>query len=482
VKTRIRVYPTRSVQMRNACLLITMIFFLSLFVVTLSYSLPENLELSGDVRLRLRLVDSARKSPVFGTYGESLNRGFAQRHRFVLEASYPISTAITVGGKVRVSNEDEDILRSGPEYLSSKFGSAFVKYETPALRTRFGYYDIDYTPLSLMRWDVEDDPEGGGGGCAVCPGTPGVAGTILGESLEELGPVLTFEGLRLDLSPWDAVGCNGFFAISTVAGETYDVLTYGGRFKFTRYLEHSSSLMDISLMAIRSEEDERSKERDLISKPKPFSNTVLGVAWKVPVVGWLDFQGEWTYSDSRDQTDRRPEISGNGAIASVTAKIYGGIRAEASYIYLSPNWDSYFRALSYSYNRRGPRIRLEYEKGNLLIALFSKYLTTIDPVNFYYGEPAVKMAYPTVSARGYLTAAPDLNLGLAVILSGEGPEDDGVTLDTDNRRTTVLGTVTYEFGKSSSVTLEERYVRHRFEELDDYNVSMVSLYVRAAIW
>jgi hypothetical protein len=164
-----------------------------------SYSIPEGLELSGEVKLRLRLVDSYMESPVFGTYGEILNRGFSQRHRFIFEVTYPVATSITVGGKIRVSNEDEDILRSGPEYLSSKFGSAFVAYDTPTAQGRFGYYDVHYTPLSLMRWDVRDDPEGGGGGCAVCPGTPGVAGTILGESLEELGPALTFEGLRLDL-------------------------------------------------------------------------------------------------------------------------------------------------------------------------------------------------------------------------------------------------------------------------------------------
>jgi len=467
---------------RNTCLLVGLTLILSLFASSASYSLQEDLQLSGDVKMRLRLVDSSQESPVFGTYGEALNRGFSQKHRFVLEAAYPVAASITVGGKVRVSNEDDDILTSGPEYLSSRFGSAFVAYDTPAVRARFGYYDVHYTPLSLMRWDVRDDPEGGGGGCAVCPGTPGVAGTILGESLEELGPVLTFEGLSLDLSPLDAIGCDGFFARSTVSGETYDVLTYGGRLKLTRYLQHASSLMDISLLAVRSEEDKRSKEADLISHPKPFHNTVMGVAWNVPVLRWLEFQGEWTYSDSRDQTDRIPDIAGNGTIAGLNAKLPGGLRAEASYIYLSPNWDSYFRALSYSYNRRGPRARLEYERGRLLIALFGKYLTTIDPVKFEFGRPAGTVAYPTLSARGYLTAAPGLNFGLAAILSGEGLEDDGPSLDTDNRRTTLLATATYEFGKASSVTLEERYVRHRFAQDDDYDVSMLSLYVQGAIW
>jgi hypothetical protein len=470
--------------MRNVCLLVGVTILSGLFLVSPSYCMPEDLELTGDVRLRLRLVDSAEESPVFGTYGETLNRGFAQRHRFLLEAQYPLTGSITVGGRVRVSNEDDDILRSGPEYLSSKFGSAFVKYETPALRGRFGFYDISYTPLTLMRWDLGDDPEGGGGGCSVCIGTPGVAGTILGESLEELGPILTFEGLKVELSPWKMVGCDGFFAASTVLGESYDVLTYGGRLKLTRYLQRSSSLMDISLTAVRSEEDKRSKEQEFVSQPDPFSNTVIGVAWKVPVCKWLELQGEWTHSESRDQTDRRPDIAGNGTVSTLNMVLPGGLRAEASYIYLSPNWDSYFRALSYSYNRRGARLRLEYQRGNLLVALFGRYLTTIDPVTWpsQIDQGPVTLAYPTLSARGYLTAAQGLNLGMAAILSGEGPEEDGLTIETDDMRTTLLGTVTYEFGKGSSVTVEERYVMHSFEEAGDYQVSMLSLYFRAAIW
>jgi hypothetical protein len=470
--------------MSKSCLTAATAVCLMLFTFSPSCSMPDDLTFTGDVRLRLRLVDSAHESPVFGTYGESLNRGFADLHRFVFDAGYRLTGSVTVGGRIRVSNEDDDVLRSGPEYLSSKFGSAFALYETSMVSSRFGFYDIDYTPLTLMRWDTGDDPEGGGAGCAVCSGTPGVAGTILGESLEELGPVLTFEGLKVNISPTDLVGCDAFFASSNILGESYDVLTYGGRLKLTRYLQHASSLLDVSLIALRSEEDKRSREQDYISKPKPFSNTVLGVAWDIPVLPWIGLGGEWTYSDSDNQTDRKPEISGNGVISTLKAKFPGGLRAEASYIYLSPNWDSYFRALSYSYNRRGPRLRLEYAHGPMLIALFGKYLTTIDPVYLpsHLDEGSVTFAYPTLSARGYLTAAPGLNLGIAAIMSGEGPEHDGLTLRTDDRRTTLLGTVTYEFRRDAHLTVEERYIRHIFKEGNDYDVSMLSLYLRAAIW
>jgi hypothetical protein len=470
----------RANSVAGTCLILTLAFL----ALRPSFSMSQDFDLTGDVRMRLRFVDSAHKSPVYGTYGEALTRGFSLKHRFLLQVSYPVAGSVTVGGLVRVSNEDENVLLSGPEYLSSKFGSAFAEYETPAVSARFGYYDIYYTPLTLMRWDVDDDPEGGGGACPVCPGTPGVAGTILGGSLEELGPILTFEGLKTEVTGWDALGCNTFFAKSTVLGETYDVLTYGGRAAYTRYIQRSSSLLSVAVIAVRSEEDRRSKEQDLISTPKPFRNAIGGIAWDIPISKRLGFQGEWTYSHSDDQTDRQPDISGNGAVSTLVGSLPWGLRAEASYIYLSPNWDSYFRALSYTYNRRGPRLRLEIARGRLFIALFGKYLTTIDPaaVPSDLGGPPRTIAYPTLSARAYVMAAPGLNLGLAAIMSGEGPEKDGFTLDTSDKRTTLLGTVTYDFGKASSLTLEERYIWNDFEEAEDYGVSVLSLYVRAGLW
>jgi hypothetical protein len=447
----------------------------NLLLVASCYSLIEDLDVAGDVRLRLRYVDSARKSPVEGTYGELHNRGFAYRHRFALEIAYPVSAAIRVGGKLRVSNEDEEVLRLGPEYLSSEFGSVFAAYETPAVRSRFGYYDVYYTPLSLMRWDVKDDPEGGGGGCAVC-GAPGVAGAILGESLEELGPTLTFEGLWVELSPWQTLGlgASGFFTKSEIAGETYPVMTFGGRIDLTRYVQRASSLLEVAALAVRSEEDEKEEEAGGSLPDDPFDNTVYGLAWKVPFLKSFSFEGEWMQTESHNQADRPSEIEGYGGIFSMIAKVDAKLLVDAAYIYLSPNWDSYFRALSYNHNRKGTRIRLEYGEKDFLVALFAKYLTTIDA--------AETIVYPTFSARGYLTVRPKLNLGLAAIYSGEGPAEDGFTVNTDSKRITWLAALAYEFGKDSSITLEERYIQRRFADEEGYDISMLSLYLRAAVW
>jgi hypothetical protein len=51
---------------------------------------------------------------------------------------------------------------------------------------------------------------------------------------------------------------------------------------------------------------------------------------------------------------------------------------------------------------------------------------------------------------------------------------------------TAIGTLAYEFAKDSVLTLEERYIWNRVEHLSatdlDYDVSMISLYVRASLW
>jgi hypothetical protein len=475
--------------MRSVTRVLRLVVLISLCVSAACFAVSEDLEITGDVRWRLRHVDSSRSGALEGTYGEFLNRGFSEKHRFVLEVAYPVASAVRVGGMVRVSNEDEEVLQSGPEYLSSDFGSAFVEYRTPTVMSRLGYYSVGYTPLSLMRWDLGDDPEGGGGGCAVCGG-PGGAGAILGETLEELGPDLTFEGIKLEAAPSEAFGTSAFFARSGIAHETYPVLTFGGRVGFKKYLKRTSSFLDIAAIVVRSQDDRTSTEGDPEVEPDTtFQNVVYGVTWQIPLVRDVSLEGEWTLGrmESEDlgraeMFRRRIETQGRGAMATISAKVDRNLSVDASYIYLSPNWDSYFRALSYNPNRRGMRVRLEYGDDKLLVALFAKYLETIEAVSLNPGDPVETLVYPTLSARGYAEVMPNLNLGLAAVYSGKGIKDGNLTLDVEKQTLTWLGALTYEFGKDSSLTLEERYVQNRRDTDPDYDVSMFSLYVRSAIW
>ena len=467
-----------------------------------AYAVSDDLEVTGDIRVRLRHVDSGRHREIRGTYGEVLNRGFSLKHRFILEASYQVSSVLRVGGLVRVSNEDEQVLESGPEYFSSQFGSAFVAYETPAVISRLGYYAISYTPLSLMRWDIKDDPEGGGGGCSAC-GAVGVGGLILGETVEELGPNVTFEGLKLDLAPTETFGLNCFWARPRTAGGDYQVITYGSKVGFKRYVRSLSSFVDIGVFAMRSEEDEKSVENsDTRPDHEPFKNTVYGLTWEMPLLTWLSLSGEATATETErtdEATGLLDDLEGKGIIGSAALKL-AATTLEASYMHLSPDWDSYFRALSYNPDREGVRLRLELDRKVYVIALFARYLRSVDPlpkpvtaqhIDLPYA-PGKRLAYPTLSARGYLRVSPNLNLGIAGIYSGEGIEKASGDPRMASERLTVSGAVTYEFGKDSAVTLEERLIRSRIDEtkyrpgrsegIADYDVAYTSIYVKAVIW
>ncbi len=446
----------------------------------------EDFDLTGDVRLRLRFTDSDYTGHLTSTYGEEVSRGFSLRHRALFEITYPLGTDISIGGLIRVSNEPDEVIRSGPEYLSSEFGTAFIAYETQSLAARFGYYRIAFSPLSLMRWDLNDDPEGGGGVCAVCAG-PGVAGAILGETLEELGPEVGFEGLKFSASPTEAISLEGYFARPEIAGETYPVVTYGARAGFRHYLKHAGSFLEVSLIGLRSQDDHKTLKDDTGPLGRVFENDVYGVSWNVPIIRMLGLEGEWILTSSQGSYLDRPwdpgwDMKGRGGRFTLSLRPTSRLLFDATYIYLSPNWDSYFRGLSYQRNRRGLRLRCEYAGEQLVIALFAKFLSTIDNVAFGPQAEPSKVHYPTLSARLYYKVLPNLNLGLATIFSGEGTSEKTVTTDVEYKRTTWLATFTYELTKKSSINLEERYVRRRSDFEPDYDVSLTSLYVRTKVW
>lgn len=458
------------------CSLLALLSLLPLLPPT-AYALDKELEITGDVRLRLRYNASSDSGSLVGTYGEGLKKGFSFRDRFLLEIAYPVADKVRVGGMVRVSNEGDSVLLAGPEYLSSEFGSAFVAYETPVMRARLGYYETSYSPLTLMRWDLDDDPEGGGAACG-CPGAPSVAGAILGETLEELGPTLTFEGARVSLSPGETFGFDAFLARPRPAGNDYQLVTYGGRASAARYFSGAGSAFDLGLLAVRSEEDGSSIEGSHLLVGEPTTNTVLGLTWRAPLTKVLALDGEWTLTETSGGLERK----GRGGILSLGIAPSKALAVSASYIYLSPNWDSYFRALSYSPDREGPRVTAEFTSGRVRVAGFAKCLRTIDPVS---EEDARHRVYPTASLRCYLDVNPALDLGLGAILTGSDV-DDGWKLNAANKRLSLIGSLTFEFAKDSAVTLEERFISNRVEEASptnrDYDISMLSLYVRSGIW
>jgi len=169
------------------------------------------LQVNGAGRLRWMDINTSGEAPT-GPSGEEVEAGSFFHHRLELELIYAISPRLAAGGLLWLSNEGEEVLRSGPNYLSSPWGSAFARYDTHAdlpllgrvaTSLRAGYYEAVFTPLLLQRWDKDDSPISGGQkvqGCGVCGGEAGLAGFLRSESLERLAPEYTFEGARLDLA------------------------------------------------------------------------------------------------------------------------------------------------------------------------------------------------------------------------------------------------------------------------------------------
>ena len=215
------------------------------------------LRISGETKLRLRNTYSDSSRPI-GIYGETLEKGQKLNHRMILQVEARISEKLAGGGMVRLSNEGEIVFETGPERLSSDRGSVFVKYNPRNLFSTFGYYDINFTPLTLMRWDMEDNPEAGGtSGCAVCPSE---AGAITSESLEELGPDLTFEGAKINTGIGDYMDVVALLARPRIAKEekTYSQYLYGTNIKFHSYHKPSTSFRWLGITAISINDDDMS--------------------------------------------------------------------------------------------------------------------------------------------------------------------------------------------------------------------------------
>ncbi len=192
------------------------------------------IKISGSTRIRFKNTLHSETAQPLGTYGEVLKKGRKLNHRMNLELEVKINENLFAGGMLRLSNEDEIVFDTGPEKLSSDRGSVFVRSNFQNLQTTFGYYNISLTPLTLMRWDIEDNPEGGGRSSCTCLSE---GGAYTSESLEELGPDLTFEGCKINGSIGDHIDAIALFARPRVAktGKSYEQHLYGTNVKFLSY-------------------------------------------------------------------------------------------------------------------------------------------------------------------------------------------------------------------------------------------------------
>jgi hypothetical protein len=337
--------------------------------------LDERLSVSADARTRWLQVDVDGQAPS-GLFGESLEQGTSLLHRLFVEVEARATDRIRAGGLLRLSNEPERILRLGPDYFSRPEGSVFIAAEWPSLRARAGYYQACFTPLTLMRWDLDDIGLGGThGGCAVCSGAS--AGTLI-ESLEELGKELTFEGGRLDGTvgiglDWsllyarpreaalDEIPVLGVFDEETFQ---YHQDLYAARAVLSRL--HAPSLtfdrLGASLLVVRDQAENpgcpTAPEAPLC---RAIEQEAFGLDYRLPVGRRLVLEGEWLrtahQADARgDSADTR--WSNGFRITGVLTLKPKQLVVKSAYLRLEAPVGSPYGALTYIGNRTGHRHRL----------------------------------------------------------------------------------------------------------------------------
>ena len=424
----------------------------------------------GETKLRLRNAHSDAPHPI-GIYGETLEKGQKLNHRMILQVEARINEKLAAGGMVRLSNEGEIVFETGPERLSSDRGSVFVKYNPRNLKSTFGYYDIHFTPLTLMRWDMEDNPEAGGtSGCATCPSE---GGAITSESLEELGPDLTFEGAKINAGVGDYMDVVALLARPRIAKEekTYSQYLYGTNIKFLSYHKPSTSFRWFSVTAISINDDEMSIAEPLQILYNPIRNRIYGVDFNMPVREILLLKGEFALSEINwNLLSEEDEIArGYATILGMWIKYPHWMLTKASYLRMNPKYNSFYNALSYISNRHGFRISSNYEiiKDKLSTGVFYKRLREVESI--IKSEPELKKTFSTVSLGTSITPIKHLSIRASYILQSTQREERGTWGKVHNTTQNINIDFTYNVAHESSLNFKYQYINHRDKVNTEYD-------------
>ncbi len=358
--------------------------------------IDDRITVTGDVRARWLQVDVDGPS-LTGIYGEALKPQTSFFHRFFLTVEGQVNRHVTAGGLLRVSNEPDNVLLLGPHYFSRPEGSAFVAMRYGNVHGRIGYYDVHFTPLTLMRWDMADIALGGTQrACGVCGGT---TAAVLIESLEEPGPDLTFEGARAGGTVGEGLDWTVLYArpkeatLDRVPGlPIFDEDTfqhhqdlYAGRAVYSQLHDASLTFRRVGATVMHVRDDPRNPGCPTVeTDPLCFAmmNTAFGLDARVPIARFATLEGEWLRTAQRD--DHRGDASrtrwSNGFRATAHAVLAARtIGVRLAYLRFEEHFSAPYSALTYLGNRSGLRARVTAERGPLTVDTFVRRLEPIEP-------------------------------------------------------------------------------------------------------
>ena len=421
-------------------------------------------------RIRYLSIDS-RGSGAAGLYGEPVSSGGGVQYRLEVEAAKRLTGNLRAGALLRITNEGRNVLDSGPEYLGSEWGSAFTEIDAGRFRFRFGYFDLSMTPLTLMRWDWDDNPRvGGDTGCG-CGGA--AAGALLVESLEELGPDLVFEGALATY-----VGANLearlFYAIPRRAVETSSTAyRYGGmeRARYSQEIaglegrwqrldERTGSFWKAGVHAITSFENKRSVDfpgLGYLSVDPWVSTWTVSVTGEAPLVRYAILRGEligWNRTDERGVlTEDGPlDVSreGGGGIGGIAIEKSQRLGLLFDYVRLDSDFYAPFAALSYESNAEGMRAsgRAPLLDDRVSVSLFYKRLREADLPGGGFERKQSWLAGASLDL--------DLmgNFGAGLGWLEEKSWRDGSVSPFDARRGAIVVNIRRDFGKAGVIRIQ----------------------------
>jgi peroxiredoxin len=451
----------------------------------------------GIQRIRLLAVD-AHGADATGLYGEPVNPQRSVQYRLEVEASMRLAKGLRAGGLLRIGNEGKKVLASGPEYLGSEWGSAFAEIEAAALRARVGYYDLSMTPFTLMRWDWDDSPRvGGDTGCG-CGGP--ISGALLVESLEELGPDLTFEGALVSYAA-SGVEARVLYAIPRRAMETsYSAYRFGGgerarysqeiagaELRWQRLDRRTGLFWKVGAHAIGSFENRRSVDfRGLdYSSADPWTGTrTLSFTAEAPLVRCARLRGEIiAWNDTKERGVAT--LNGLSDLVRRGGGGRGGIAIEkplgpglfVDYLRLSRGFSTPYSALSYEENTEGVRAsaRAPLFGDRLSIALFHKRSREADLVPQAAKRKQISLSGASLDfgLRGSFGA------GLGWIEKKMWRDKDGGIPPLNSYRRGFVAELRYGFERTGAVRLRYERIESTgtaFDSATESGTDMYSLY------
>ena len=451
----------------------------------------EGFMINGDVRIRYLGIDVNGEDAV-GPYGEELRRGNHLLYRFDLELVKPLSRYATVGGLLRIGNEGEGILEAGPEYLGREWGSAYAEIEVNLLSFRLGYYPIHMTPLTLMRWDWDDNPRIGGDASCGCAAA---AGVLLFESLEELGPELVFEGGLAEITG-ASYQLRFLYAIPRRAKEIsrgewmidpnrekaqYSLELYGAEARWQRFDKRTGLFWKAGIHLLGTWENEKTVDfLDLgYFAPEPwYDSRILNASLQIPILSSFYVRGEWIlcnraheYISENGEEKENHEWKGGGGIAGLVFDRPGRFELKLDYVRLEPDFYSPFAAISYEPNREGPRLsaKIVSPKSYSAVSIFYKRQREVEP-----GVPEGEKEQMSFFGASYDLDMPS-GWGGSVGWLDRGNWRPGTVLPHDDYRRALVAIGRYRFTKSAYIEIDYQYIETRVknEFMDEMSFSNI---------